>query len=74
MSNFNFVTNLMGSQRYLIEQIADALENGVHYMVVLKGRQLGISTICRSSRVGGLGSPTLDELVAEALKRDDVQP
>ena len=35
----------MGTQRYLIEQIAKGLNEGCHYFVVLKGRQLGITTI-----------------------------
>lgn len=34
----------LGSQRYLIEQIADGLRNDIHTFVVLKGRQLGISS------------------------------
>jgi hypothetical protein len=37
--------NLMGTQRYLIEEVAKGLEEGVHTFVVLKGRQLGITTI-----------------------------
>lgn len=36
---------LLGTQRYLIEQIAQGIEEGCHYFVVLKGRQLGITTI-----------------------------
>lgn len=35
----------MGSQRYVLEQIADGLRNNIHEFVILKGRQLGISTI-----------------------------
>ena len=35
----------MGTQRYFIEQVAQGLEEGVHYFVVLKGRQLGVTTI-----------------------------
>ncbi len=37
---------LMGTQRYFIEQVADALEHDIHYIVVLKGRQVMVSTIC----------------------------
>lgn len=37
---------LMGTQRYFIEQVADALENDIHYIVCLKGRQVMVSTIC----------------------------
>ena len=37
---------LMGTQKYFIEQVADALENDVHYIVCLKGRQVMVSTIC----------------------------
>jgi hypothetical protein len=33
------------SQRYAVEQIAAGLENGIHDFVILKGRQMGISTI-----------------------------
>jgi hypothetical protein len=36
----------LGSQRYFIEQVAEGLANDVHTFVVLKGRQMGISTIC----------------------------
>jgi len=35
----------LGTQRYFVEQVALGLERGVHNFVVLKGRQLGISTI-----------------------------
>lgn len=38
--------NLLGTQRYFIEQVAKGIEEGIHYFVVLKGRQLGITTIC----------------------------
>ena len=37
--------NLLGTQRYVIEQIAFGLSEGIHYFVILKGRQLGITTI-----------------------------
>lgn len=35
----------LGSQRYLVEQIEDGLKNDIHTFVVLKGRQLGISSV-----------------------------
>lgn len=38
--------NLMGTQRYFIEEVAKGLSEGVHTFVILKGRQLGITTIC----------------------------
>jgi len=37
--------NMLGTQKYLIEEIAKGLEEGCHYFVVLKGRQVGITTI-----------------------------
>ena len=37
---------MLSTQRYFITRIAEAIENGVHYFVVLKGRQEGITTIC----------------------------
>lgn len=37
---------LMGTQRFLMEEIAKGLEEGCHTFVVLKGRQQGITTIC----------------------------
>jgi len=37
--------NLMGTQRYVIEEIAKGLAEGVHIFVILKGRQQGITTI-----------------------------
>lgn len=39
-------STLLGSQTYFIDEIADGLANGIHYFIVLKGRQLGITTIC----------------------------
>lgn len=35
----------LGSQRYLVEKIAEGLKNDIHMFVVLKGRQLGISAV-----------------------------
>ena len=36
---------LLGTQTYVIDEVAKGLEEGVHFFVVLKGRQLGITTI-----------------------------
>lgn len=38
--------NLMGTQIYFIEEIAKGINEGKHSFVSLKGRQLGITTIC----------------------------
>src|SRR5256885_7288706 len=35
----------LGTQRYFVEQIAQGLKDDIHTFVVLKGRQIGISTI-----------------------------
>lgn len=35
----------LGTQRYLMEQIARGMDEGIHHFVVLKSRQLGISTV-----------------------------
>ena len=37
--------NLMGSQTYVMNEMAKGLAEGVHFFVILKGRQLGITTI-----------------------------
>jgi len=37
--------NLLGGQRYVIREIAAGLKQGVHEFVILKGRQMGISTV-----------------------------
>jgi hypothetical protein len=37
--------HLLGTQTYVMEQIADGLANDIHFFVILKGRQLGITTI-----------------------------
>ena len=42
----NLGETLLGSQTYFIDEIFEGLSEGKHYMVALKGRQLGISTIC----------------------------
>jgi hypothetical protein len=36
---------LLGSQTYVMEEIAKGLNNDIHFFVILKGRQLGITTI-----------------------------
>jgi len=37
--------NLLGTQTYVMQEIARGLEDGAHHYVILKGRQLGITTI-----------------------------
>ena len=37
---------LLGTQIYFIEEIAKGINEGCHNFVILKGRQLGITTIC----------------------------
>ncbi|MDE2020217.1 MAG: hypothetical protein KGJ13_07780 [Patescibacteria group bacterium] len=39
------LSNLLGTQKYVMDEIAKGLENDIHYFVTLKGRQLGITTI-----------------------------
>jgi len=36
---------LLGSQTYVMEEVAKGLNNNIHFFVILKGRQLGITTI-----------------------------
>jgi len=36
---------LLGSQTYVMEEVAKGLNQGTHFFVILKGRQLGITTI-----------------------------
>lgn len=36
---------LLGTQTYVMQEIAKGLENDIHFFVILKGRQLGITTI-----------------------------
>jgi hypothetical protein len=36
---------LLGTQTYVIDEVAKGLEDDVHFFLVLKGRQLGITTI-----------------------------
>lgn len=40
--------NLYGGQRRVISQILDALENDIHKILILKSRQLGITTLIRA--------------------------
>lgn len=35
-----------GTQEYFIQEVAKGLEEGIHYFVVLKGRQVMITTVC----------------------------
>jgi hypothetical protein len=37
--------NLLGTQTYVMDEIAKGLQDDVHFFVILKGRQLGITTI-----------------------------
>jgi len=37
--------SLLGTQKYVMEEIAKGLEKDVHFFVILKGRQLGITTV-----------------------------
>ncbi len=37
--------NLLGTQTYVMDEISKGLNDGVHFFVILKGRQLGITTI-----------------------------
>jgi len=37
--------HLLGTQTYVMEEISSGLANGIHFFVILKGRQLGITTI-----------------------------
>ena len=37
--------NLLGTQTYVMNEIAKGLQDDIHFFVILKGRQLGITTI-----------------------------
>jgi hypothetical protein len=37
--------SLLGTQRYVMEEIVSGLDADIHFFVILKGRQLGITTI-----------------------------
>lgn len=39
------MNNLLGTQTYVMNEIAKGLEDDIHFFVILKGRQLGITTI-----------------------------
>ena len=39
--------SLLGSQRRFLNEIFEGLERDIHFFVILKARQLGISTITR---------------------------
>jgi len=39
------LSHLLGTQEYVITEIAKGLEDDQHFFVILKGRQLGVSTI-----------------------------
>ena len=36
---------LLGTQTYVMDEIAQGLAEDIHFFVILKGRQLGITTI-----------------------------
>ena len=36
---------LLGTQTYVMDEIAKGLQDDIHFFVILKGRQLGITTI-----------------------------
>ncbi len=38
--------NMLGTQLYFIDEVVKGLEDGIHTFVVLKGRQVAITTIC----------------------------
>ena len=39
------MARMLGTQTYVMEEIAKGLEDDIHFFVILKGRQLGITTI-----------------------------
>ena len=39
------MTDLLGTQTYVMDEIAKGLEEDIHMFVILKGRQLGITTV-----------------------------
>lgn len=49
---------LLGSQRYFIEEVKKGLDDGVHEFVVLKGRQVAITTICLALDLYWIGKHT----------------
>ena len=36
---------LLGTQTYVMDEVAKGLKDDIHFFIVLKGRQLGITTI-----------------------------
>ncbi len=63
----------MGSQRYFIRKLAEALRDGRHTIVCLKGRQLGISTIMLALDLyWAFNNPGIEQLVLvhEEMLRD----
>ena len=38
-------SSLLGTQSYVMEEMAKGLDDDVHFFVILKGRQLGVTTI-----------------------------
>lgn len=38
--------NMLGTQLYFIDQVAQGIEEGIHFFVALKGRQEGITSVC----------------------------
>ena len=43
--------HLLGTQIYVMQEIAQGLEEDIHFFVILKGRQLGITTDRKSTRL-----------------------
>ena len=39
------MNNLLGTQKYVMQEVARGLQEDIHFFVILKGRQLGITTI-----------------------------
>jgi hypothetical protein len=44
-SGLKRMDHLLGTQTYVMDEIAKGLEDDIHFFVILKGRQLGITTI-----------------------------
>jgi len=40
--------NLLGTQTYVMDEIAKGFKDGIHYFVILKGRQQGVTTITQA--------------------------
>jgi hypothetical protein len=39
------MNNLLGTQKYVMQEVARGLQEDIHFFVILKGRQLGITTV-----------------------------